>query len=260
VTAESTSDAETAEDSADRGGETEPIATAEGISHAFGPVQVLDDVSIDVDAGAVTALVGPNGSGKTTLLRTVAGLLAPDDGRVRLGATGERPLGYLPQEPTFRGQFTVGETIDFYASLLDADVDRDRALERVGLDVVADRRVDALSGGMRRLLGLAAGVLGSPPLVVLDEPASGLDPKIRAHVFDAIGDLVDEDTAVLLATHHLQGAALADRVIVLDRGVVVADGPPEEILETTEADSLEAAFLELVSADLAVQAGTEGSG
>lgn len=236
-----------------------PIVTAEGIAHAFDGVTVLDGIDLDVDARSMTALVGPNGSGKTTLLRILAGLLAPVDGRVRVRATGQRPLGFLPQEPTFRGRFTVGETIDFYAELLETSVDRDAVLERVGLDVVTDRRVDALSGGMLRLLGLAVAMLGDPPLVVLDEPASGLDPKIRAHVFDAIGRLADEDRAVLLATHHLQGAELADRVIVLDRGAVVADGPPDELLAATGADSLEAAFLQSVSEGLAVQAGTEGS-
>lgn len=255
---------ESADDGAVTGGtedrETgEPVVSATGLTRAFGEVAVLEDVAIDVAPGAVTALVGPNGSGKTTLLRILAGLLEPDDGTVRVRAPADRPLGYLPQEPTFRGRFTVGETVDFYADLLSSSADRDDVLERVGLDVVADRRVDALSGGMVRLLGLAVAVLGDPPLVVLDEPASGLDPKIRAHVFEAVGDLAGADTAVLLATHHLTGAELADRVVVLDRGRVVADGAPEDVLATTGTDSLEDAFLQLVSEDLAVQAGTEGS-
>ncbi|MFT4889474.1 MAG: ABC-type multidrug transport system ATPase subunit [Halobacteriales archaeon] len=264
MTAEPAEDVDSSEDAeptapAGRRPGGDPIVTAEGVGHAFDGVSVLDGIDVAVDGCSMTALVGPNGSGKTTLLRIVAGLLAPDDGQVRVRAAGQRPLGFLPQEPTFRGGFTVGETIDFYAELLEASVDRDAVLERVGLDVVTGRRVDALSGGMLRLLGLAVAMLGDPPLVVLDEPASGLDPKIRAHVFEAIGRLADEDRAVLLATHHLQGAELADRVIVLDRGAVVADGPPDELLAATGADSLEAAFLQSVSEGLAVQAGTEGS-
>jgi len=258
VTAESSNETDAVEESRNYERGT-PIVTATDLTRAFGEVTVLEDVPIDVDPGAVTALVGPNGSGKTTLLRILAGLLEPDDGTVRVRAPDDRPLGYLPQEPTFRGRFTVGETVDFYADLLSSPADRDEVLERVGLDVVADRRVDALSGGMVRLLGLAVAVLGDPPLVVLDEPASGLDPKIRAHVFDAIGELADGDTAVLLATHHLTGAELADRVVVLDRGRVVGDGAPEDVLATTGTDSLEDAFLELVSEGLTVQAGTEGS-
>lgn len=258
MTAESTDEGAVTADSGS-GKSGEPIVSATGLTRAFGDVAVLEDVAIDVDPGVVTALVGPNGSGKTTLLRILAGLLGPDEGTVRVRAPDDRPLGYLPQEPTFRGRFTVGETVDFYADLLSSPTDRDDVLERVGLDVVADRRVDALSGGMVRLLGLAVAVLGDPPLVVLDEPASGLDPKIRAHVFDAIGDLAGEGTAVLLATHHLTGAELADRVIVLDRGRVVGDGAPDDVLADAEADSLEAAFLALVSEGLAVQAGTEGS-
>lgn len=236
-----------------------PIVQASGVEHAFDSVAVLQDIDVELEASAVTALVGPNGSGKTTLLRILAGVVDPDTGEVEVRAGGERPIGYLPQEPSFRGVFTVEETIDFYAALLSSTVDPDAVLKRVGLDVVAQRRVDALSGGMRHLLGLAIAILGDPPLVVLDEPASGLDPKIRAHVFDAIRDLADQNTAVLLATHHLQGAELADRLAVIDRGVLVADGTPEEILSTAEADSLEDAFLALVSDGLAVQAGTEGS-
>lgn len=242
---------------ADRGGD--PIVRASGVEHSFDSVAVLQDIDVELEASAVTALVGPNGSGKTTLLRILAGVIAPDTGEVEVRAEGERPIGYLPQEPSFRGVFTVEETIDFYAALLSTTVDPDAVLKRVGLDVVAQRRVDALSGGMRRLLGLAVAILGDPPLVVLDEPASGLDPKIRAHVFDAIRDLADQNTAVLLATHHLQGAELADRVTVIDRGVLVADGTPDEILSMAAADSLDDAFLALVSDGLAVQAGTEGS-
>ncbi|MFQ3295209.1 MAG: ABC-2 type transport system ATP-binding protein [Halobacteriales archaeon] len=237
----------------------DPIVRARGVEHSFDSVAVLQDIDVELEASAVTALVGPNGSGKTTLLRILAGVIAPDTGEVEVRAEGERPIGYLPQEPSFRGVFTVEETIDFYAALLSTTVDPDEVLKRVGLDVVAQRRVDALSGGMRRLLGLAVAILGDPPLVVLDEPASGLDPKIRAHVFDAIRDLADQNTAVLLATHHLQGAELAERVTVIDRGVLVADGTPDEILSMAAADSLDDAFLALVSDGLAVQAGTEGS-
>lgn len=257
---DSETESEVARQASTDGSTKAPIVTARGIGHAFDGVAVLDGIDVDVEAGAVTALVGPNGSGKTTLLRILAGLLAPDDGQVRVRAPADRPLGYLPQEPTFRGRFTVAETVDFYATLLDGDGDPDGVLERVGLDVVADRRVDALSGGMRRLLGLAVAILGEPTLVVLDEPASGLDPKIRAHVFDAIGSLGDGDTAVLLATHHLQGAELADRVLVLDRGAVVADGAPETILSESGTESLEDAFLALVSEELTVQPGVRAGG
>ena len=223
----------------------ETVARVEGVRHRFGDVAVLEDVSFDLEPGRVTALVGPNGSGKTTLLRIVAGLLAPTGGRVEL-PDRERAVGYLPQNPDFRPAFTVEETLRFYADLLAEAVDTDAALEQVGLVGARDRRVDALSGGMRRLLGLAQAVLGDPPLVLFDEPTGDLDPAMTRHIFDVVGDLAGSGTTVLLATHNLEGAAESDDVLVLDRGTVVASGPPEDLLAETGRDSLANAFLAIV--------------
>nr|WP_264475267.1 ABC transporter ATP-binding protein [Halorubellus salinus] len=223
----------------------------------FDDVQVLSGVDLAVKGGAVTAVVGANGSGKSTLLRALAGLLEPSAGTVRVVAEDVRPVGFCPQDPRFRPHFTVDETLSFYASLLDAPVDVDETLELVGLDAVADRRVDALSGGMIRLLGIAQAVLGDPGLLVLDEPASGLDPSLRAHIFATLRDVAATGPAVVVATHHLSGAANADRVLVLDDGDVVADGTPDAIVDDAGVDSLDAAFTAIVGDELAVRAGTE---
>jgi ABC-type multidrug transport system ATPase subunit len=227
------------------------VATAD-LHHGFGDVTVLDGVSLDVDAGSLAALVGPNGSGKSTLLRIVAGVLAPDGGRVDVAAGGIRPVGYLPQQPSFRPGFSVADTLGFYAGLLGPDaaaaVDVEGVLERVGLARVGDRRVEALSGGMTRLLGVAQALLGDPPVLVLDEPASGLDPAMSAHVYGTVRDVADEGRTVLLASHDLVSVErTADRVALLDRGRIVHDGDPGVLVDDADADDLTEVFLDAVA-------------
>ncbi|MFB6352453.1 MAG: ABC transporter ATP-binding protein [Halobacteriales archaeon] len=236
-------------------GPADPVVRVEDVRHRFGDVEVLDGVSFSLSPGTLTALVGPNGSGKTTLLRVVAGLLAPSGGRVDRPA-GERAVGYLPQHPGFRPAFTVEETLGFYAELL-GGADVEAALAAVGLTDVRDRRVDALSGGMVRLLGLAQATLGDPPLAVLDEPTSDLDPGMTARITDAVAERAAGGTAVLLASHDLASVSAADAVLVLDRGAVVARGAPDELCEETETDSLAAAYRALVGDELTVRTGAE---
>jgi ABC-2 type transport system ATP-binding protein len=204
----------------------------------------------------MTGLVGPYGSGKTTLSRVVTGLETPERGSVTISVDSERPVGYLPQNSQVRPTLTVSEVLEFYAGFLE-NVDPAAAVERVGLGDVADRRTDALSGGMRHLLGLAVAVLGTPPLVVLDEPTSGLDPRMSRLMFDVVQDLVSEGTAILLATHDLEHATEADTVAVLHRGRVVAMEDPAELLAATSTDSLEEALLLVVGTEPTVQSGRE---
>ena len=143
---------------------TEPVVTLSSVSVGFGDLSVVDDLSLSVEPGAFVALVGPNGAGKTTLGELLAGLRAPDAGTV--DHRGEaRAAAYLPQSPAFRPGFTAAETLGFYAALAGAPSDADRYLSRVGLGGAADRPVEALSGGMTRLLGLAQALVGDPPLV-----------------------------------------------------------------------------------------------
>lgn len=225
----------------------EPSAlSATDVHHSFGDVEVLEGTNVAVPAGTVTALVGANGSGKSTLLRILAGLIAPSSGTVTVEAEGPRPVGYLPQSPAFRSAFSVEETLSFYADLLPGDVDVEAALEAVGLADVGDRRVDALSGGMRRLLGIAQATLGDPAVALLDEPTGDLDPRMTRRVFGTIDRLAGEGTTVLLATHNLAGAADADRVLVLNRGTVAAEGSPAELVAESGGETLTDAFVHFV--------------
>ena len=229
-----------------------PILTLEELDHAYGRITVLEDVSFDIRSGDVTAIVGPNGSGKTTLLRALVGLHEPTAGQVTYyGPDAVRPIGYLQQRPAFRSGQTVREAIAFYASLVgETDAEAIERLERVGLRDAADRNVEALSGGMTRLLGIAQATVGEPPLVVLDEPASGLDPEMSVRIFEVAEELTAEGAAVLLSSHDLALVErTADRVVLLDDGEIARVGSPATHRAETGADSLLAAFEATVSGD-----------
>lgn len=194
---------------------------ATNVAKSYNEVRVLEGVSLSIIPGELTALIGPNGSGKSTLLRAIVGLTDIDDGNItRPRQTSNRSFGYLPQRPEFRPGFTVEETLSFYATLLNTDgAETESVLEQVGLSQARETKVEELSGGMIRLLGLAQAILGNPQTIILDEPASGLDPGMREHVFETAKTLTDPHTGVLLTSHDLDLVErFADRVALLDHG------------------------------------------
>ncbi|WP_336036728.1 ABC transporter ATP-binding protein [Halobacterium yunchengense] len=220
-----------------------PVLAASDVSVSFGDVDVLDGVGVDFEAGTVAALVGPNGAGKTTALEVLAGLRSPDAGTVTRRSAAARSVAYLPQSPRFRDAFTAREVVSFYASLVDVDVDVDALLDRVGLSAAADRRADALSGGMTRLLGLAQALVGDPPVVVLDEPTSGLDPDAADHVFEVVADIAADGRLVLTASHDLAAIQRrADRVLLLADGEVQLDGTPDALVADAGVETLRDVF------------------
>ena len=235
---------------------TDPYLSAEGLTRSYGDVTAVDSVTLDVPGTAVTGLVGPNGSGKTTLLELLLGVERPTMGTVDYGGPDTvRRFGYLPQRPTFRPGFTVAETVGFYAALVEDDPAQ--LLETVGLSEVSDRPVTGLSGGMTRLLGIAQALAGDPPVVVLDEPASGLDPAMSERIFDVVESIAAEGRAVVLSSHELplvEGAA--DRLAVLESGELRASGSPESLRERT-GGPLHETFTSLLTGELAV---VEGGG
>ena len=217
-----------------------------GLDKSYGRVRALSAVGFTAGTG-VCGLLGPNGAGKTTLLRILATVLAPDRGRVRLlGRDPGRPedrlairrrLGYVPQEPGLHLNFTAFEFVDYVAILkemTDRRVRHDevhRVLEVVGLSPVAGKRIRTLSGGMRRRIGIAQALLGTPELLVLDEPTAGLDPEQRLRFREVVSGL-GEDSTVVLSTHQTEDvAALCPRVVVLHEGAVRFDGPVRDLAE-----------------------------
>ncbi|MEB3200438.1 MAG: ABC transporter ATP-binding protein [Synechococcaceae cyanobacterium] len=206
-------------------------------------VQALDDLSLSVPAGCLYGLLGPNGAGKTTTLRILATLLAPDCGSVRVGGLDalaeprqvRRLLGYVAQEVALDKILSGRELLLLQAELHHLGrAQRDRRIdELIGLLGMADwidRRCGSYSGGMRRRLDLAAGLLHSPRVLILDEPTVGLDIESRSAIWDVLRQLVSQGTTVLLSSHYLEEIdALADRLAIIEAGTVIAEGTPAEL-------------------------------
>lgn len=215
-----------------------------GVSKEYGRRRVLDRLDLSIGPG-ITGLLGPNGAGKTTLLRCLSTTLAPDTGTIT--ALGRNPadraertelrrrLGYLPQDPGFYPHFTAFDTVD-YVAILKEHSDRAqrhrevrRVLAEVDLSDQAKTRVRQLSGGMRQRLALAQALLGSPELLILDEPTVGLDPEQRMR-FRSLVSRLGQSRTVLLSTHQTEDvAALCERVVVMNRGRVCFEGTPLEL-------------------------------
>ena len=212
-------------------------------TRTYGGVPVLNSVSLVFKPG-LTAVIGPNGSGKSTLLGALAGTVLPTTGQVQRPIAedgGRKSIGYLPQKVPFREGFTAWETLAFYARLVDGDPDA--ALASVGLSDAADKPVEDLSGGMQRLLGIAQAMLGDPPLVVLDEPASGLDPGMRERAFRTAATNVTDDKTVVVSTHNLDLVdAHADRVVMLARGRVAVAGDLDALRDEYDVDTTAALY------------------
>jgi ABC-2 type transport system ATP-binding protein len=216
------------------------------ISKRFGRTTALAGLTFDAPAG-ITGLLGPNGSGKTTLLRMAATVLAPDAGQIRLlgwdpSVADERlairrRLGYMPQEPGFHRSFTAFEFVD-YIAILKEMIDRRarheevrRVLTLVGLQGVMDRKIKALSGGMRRRVALAQALLGDPDILVLDEPTAGLDPEQRLRFREIVSERA-ADRTVLLSTHQTEDvAAMCPRVVVMLDGRALFEGTPRALTD-----------------------------
>jgi ABC-type multidrug transport system ATPase subunit len=199
----------------------------ERVSRLFGAHVALQDVSLRCPAGAATCFIGPNGAGKSTLLALAAGLLAPSEGRVRLG---ERPLravdglSYLPQGSTFPRQLTAREVLDFAAAARGTSRrDCAPALATTGVEAILDRRVGELSGGWERRLGLAVSLLPPAPVLLLDEPFVGLDPDTLERLGAHLDERADAGAAIVFASHEFELAdRLAPHVAVLDEGRLVS--------------------------------------
>ncbi len=213
------------------------------VRKAFGEQVALDGLDLRIEPGSVFGLLGPNGAGKTTLVRIVATLLEPDSGRASvLGhdvvdepLAVRRRIGLAGQFAAVDGELTGRENLEMVGRLyrLSGREARRRAsevLERFSLADAADRRAATYSGGMRRRLDLAAGLIGTPPVVLLDEPSTGLDPRSRLELWSVVHEIRSEGTTVLLTTQYLEEAdRLAQQIALVDRGRIVAQGTAAQL-------------------------------
>ena len=243
-----------------------PAIELVGVTKSFGDVMALDGVDLAVKPGTVYGLLGPNGAGKTTAVRVLTTIIKPDGGQARvLGmdvvANADRVranIGLAGQYAAVDERLTGRENLRLVGRLTHQPRARIEArstelLELFRLDQAADRTVQTYSGGMRRRLDLAASLVHRPPVLFLDEPTTGLDPRSRNDLWDLIRQLVADGTTLLLTTQYLEEAdQLAERIAVVDRGKVIAEGTSTELKSRLGATVLEVAFPDAASAHAAL--------
>ncbi|GCD19475.1 ABC transporter [Cellulomonas algicola] len=215
-----------------------PAIEVAGLRKRYGPKQAVDGLDLRVDRGEIVAILGPNGAGKTTTVEILEGYRHRDEGHVRV--LGEDPqaagrgwrsrLGIVLQGTNDLAEATVGELVRHFSRFYPDPRDPDEVIDAVGLRDKVRTRARQLSGGQRRRLDVALGIVGRPELVFLDEPTTGFDPQARRSFWDLVEGLRADGTTILLTTHYLEEAErLADRVVVVASGHVVAEGTPADL-------------------------------
>jgi ABC-2 type transport system ATP-binding protein len=227
-----------------------PAVLIENLQKRYGTVEAVKDVSFKVEPGEIFGLLGPNGAGKTTTLRSLCTLTTPDAGKIEVSGISvldnprgaRKRLGYVAQEVALDKVLTGRELLQLQAALyhLPGAVGKQRidtVLNLLGLQEYADKKTGTYSGGLRKRLDLAAGLLHAPDVLVLDEPSVGLDIESRFVVWDFLRKLRAAGTTVVITSHYLEEIdALADRVAIIDRGVVIATGTPSELKDRVGGD------------------------
>jgi len=222
------------------------VLSIKGLTKTYATgVEALKPVDLDIEKGEIFALLGPNGAGKTTLIRAIAGRLRLDAGEIRVfgklvdGQKTPPELGIVPQEIALYPLMTARENLEVFGSLqglAGADLDRqvDWALESTALKDRANEPIRQFSGGMRRRLNIACGVLHRPRIVLIDEPTVGVDPQSRDRIYDVLAELTAKGVSLLLTTHHLEEAeARCSRTVIIDHGRVIAAGTLGELVDKT---------------------------
>jgi ABC-2 type transport system ATP-binding protein len=244
-----------------------PILEAHGLTKRFKTTEALAGLDLVAERGQVTAILGPNGAGKTTFIRMVATLLLPDAGSLTVAGIDairepekvRRAIGLAGQSAAVESAMTGRENLELVGRLFGHGARQAKASAGVVLDLLgladdADRLARTYSGGMRRKLDLGASLVGAPELLLLDEPTTGLDPRSRNDLWDAIRDLVAAGTDVLLTTQYLDEADhLANRIAIIDHGKVIAEGTPDELKSMAGDDVIQVHVAHLADVDRAIE-------
>ena len=228
------------------------VVLVQNLQKRYGDVEAVKDISFKVEPGELFGLLGPNGSGKTTTIRCLCTLSTPDAGKIEVSGisvidnprAARRRLGYVAQEVALDKMLTGRELLQLQAALyhLPGSVAKKRIAEVItllGLEEYADKKTGTYSGGLKRRLDLAAGLLHQPEVLVLDEPTVGLDIESRYVVWDLLRKLREAGTTVVITSHYLDEIdALADRVAIIDRGIVIAEGTPSQLKDRVGGDRI----------------------
>lgn len=224
-----------------------------GLHVRRGRNEVLDGLSLAVPRGRIVGLLGPSGSGKTTLMRAIVGVQVVRSGEIEVlglpaGSAALRTrVAYVTQQPSVYDDLTVRQNLRYFRRVLGAPAsDVERVIDRTELGPVAERLVGTLSGGQRGRVSLAAALLGSPELLVLDEPTVGLDPVLRVELWALFRALADDGVTLLVSSHVMDEAKRCDRLLLMRDGELLADDTVDGVLEVTGTDDVEAAFLRLI--------------
>ena len=231
-----------------------PVIEAQGLVRRFGKLVAVSDLSLHVAAGEIYGLIGPDGAGKTTTIRMLTGLMALDGGVARVSGedasnVGVREqLGYMPQQYALYGDLSVDENLTFFGRLFglnraERERRKDRLLEITRLAPFRKRRADQLSGGMYKKLGLMCALLQSPSVLLLDEPANGVDPISRREFWEMLYSLSADKILIVVSTAYMDEAERCSRVHLLDSGRLLASGEPRGVLKENGAADFEELFI-----------------
>ena len=241
---------------------TDAAITVSNLAFHYGGLKVIDDMSMEIEAGTSYGLLGPNGAGKTTLIRLMVGLLKPASGSIKLLGKAPSPanarlMGYMPQLPALYSELSVEQNIDFFAHVYGMKDGKMRS-QRVNdiikvVDLWPKRKtpVMKLSGGMKQRVSLGCAIVHQPPLIFLDEPTVGLDPEVRVHFWEYFTELTKAGHTLIISSHTFDDAAHCYKLAFLRLGKVVAQGTPAELCAATgnKNASLEDAFLYYIKRD-----------
>jgi ABC-2 type transport system ATP-binding protein len=220
---------------------------AENATKRYGDLAAVDDVSFEIPAGQIVALLGPNGAGKTTTIEMLTGFITPTGGRVRVldteprhgGRAWRASVGLVMQSTSLDADLTVRALVSLFAQPYPDPLGVGEVLELVGLTAEGNTKVGVLSGGQRRRVDVAIGIVGRPRVLFLDEPTTGLDPEARRQAWAGIENLTATGTTILLTTHYIEEADhLADRIIVIAGGQVITDTTPHELRTRAGASTI----------------------